>query len=170
MLDKLRQIGGIASGLVKERIFKKSVLNSDIKGVHLDSLSLAEITQDNTDMRVFVNFPFSPNFPVNCGLELEGGHQVIYFEIPAGASCGTHRDSPEEIIVCLEGNNIETWCGDTTGIIEAEEITIIPAREPHGFRNKGDVTARFLGFFADKTNASEWEIELQPVGASKLKA
>jgi hypothetical protein len=40
---------------------------------------------------------------------------------------------------------------------------------PHGFRNEGDETARFLGVFSDSTNVSEFEAPLQPFGERVVK-
>ena len=138
--------------------------------ISLDELDLVSVTQSETDMDVNVNFPFSTEFPATTGLELEGGHNVVYFEIEPGKELGTHKDSPEELIVCLAGNGIEAWAGDERGEIGAGDLAVIPPMAPHGFRNTGDETARFLGIFSDRTTVSEFEAELQPLGARFLKA
>lgn len=142
---------------------------SELKTVSLDELELVEMTQDDTEMEVDVNFPFSPEFPATTGNELEGGHNVVYFEIEPGKKLGTHTDSPEELIVCLQGENIEAWAGDATGEISAGDLAVIPPMAPHGFHNGGDERAKFLGFFSDSTNVSEFEEELQPMGETVVK-
>jgi len=95
---------------------------------------------------------------------------VVYFEIEPEKELGTHKDSPEELIICLEGDRIEDWAGDATGEIGAGDLAVIPPMAPHGFRNTGDVTARFLGIFSDSTTVSEFEEELQPLGERFVKA
>jgi quercetin dioxygenase-like cupin family protein len=143
---------------------------TELKTVSLDDLDLVEVSQTDTDMDVSVNFPLSPEFPATTGLELEGGHNVVYFEIEPGRELGTHKDSPEELVLCLEGDGIEVWAGDAEGEIGAGDLTVVPPMAPHGFRNTGDVTARFLGVFSDSTTVSEFEEELQPLGDRFVKA
>jgi quercetin dioxygenase-like cupin family protein len=142
----------------------------ELKTVTLADLELVEITQTDTEMAVDVNFPFSPAFPATTGLELEGGHNVVYFEIEPGAKLGTHSDSPEELVLCLEGSDVEAWAGDATGTVEAGDLAVIPPMAPHGFRNAGDETARFLGVFSDGTSVSEFEEPLEPLGERVVKA
>ncbi|MFB6149005.1 MAG: cupin domain-containing protein [Halobacteriales archaeon] len=143
---------------------------SELKAISLEELDLVELTQSDSAMEVNVNFPFSPDFPATTGLELEGGHNVVYFEIEPGKELATHKDSPEELIVCLDGSGIEAWAGDAEGEIEAGDLAVIPPMAPHGFRNTGDETARFLGIFSDSTNVSEFEQPLEPIGESVVKA
>lgn len=137
--------------------------------IRFDDLELVEMTQANTDMQVRANFPFSSLFPASTGQELKGGHAVVYFEIPPGKELGTHKDSPEELVICLEGDGIEAWVGDATGTLEAGEMAVIPTMEPHGFRNSGTKTARFVGFFSDSTAVHEFEEDLEPIGERILK-
>ncbi len=137
---------------------------AELKTLSLDELDLVEVTQSETDMEVNVNFPAAT------GMELESGHNVVYFEIAPGKELGTHKDSPEEIIICLEGEEIEAWAGDAEGTISAGDLAVIPPLAPHGFRNTGDVEARFLGIFSDRTNVGEFEEELEPLGGRIVKA
>ena len=51
---------------------------SELTAFSLDDLELFQLTQDDTEMEVDVNFPFSPEFPATTGNELEGGHNVVY--------------------------------------------------------------------------------------------
>jgi quercetin dioxygenase-like cupin family protein len=143
---------------------------SDLKTVTLGDLELVEMTQSDTEMEVNVNFPFSPEFPATTGLELDGGHSVVYFEIAPGKELATHKDSPEELIVCLAGEDIEAWAGDAEGEIAAGDLAVIPPMAPHGFRNTGDETARFLGLFSDSTSVSEFEKPLEPIGKKVVEA
>jgi hypothetical protein len=40
---------------------------------------------------------------------------------------------------------------------------------PHGFRNGGAETARFLGVFSDRTTVTEFEAPVEPFGAAVLR-
>jgi quercetin dioxygenase-like cupin family protein len=140
-----------------------------LQTVRLDDLELLEASQPDSGMDVRVNFPFSAAFPAATGLELEGGHNVVYFELDPGAELGTHTDSPEEIVVCLDGDDVAAWVDDATGRVEAGELVVIPPMAPHGFRNDGTATARFLGFFSDRTTVSEFEHEVEPLGTAVLR-
>lgn len=142
---------------------------SDLTAIRFDDLELVEMTQANTDMEVRANFPFSPAFPATTGLELDGGHTVVYFEVPPGKELGTHKDSPEELVICLDGDGIEARVGDATGDIAAGEMVVVPAMEPHGFRNTGTETARFVGLFSDSSAVHEFEEDLEPVGERILR-
>jgi quercetin dioxygenase-like cupin family protein len=137
--------------------------------VALDDLQLVEGRQPGTEMAVRVNFPFAPTFPASSGLELEGGHNVVYFELDPGAELSTHTDSPEEVVVCLAGEEIEAWVGDARGTLRTGELVVVPAMAPHGFRNAGSETARFLGFFSDSTTVSEFEAPVEPFGTAVLR-
>ncbi|WP_226038811.1 cupin domain-containing protein [Natrinema sp. DC36] len=143
---------------------------SELKTISLDELELVGVTQSESEMDVSVNFPFSPAFPATTGIELEGGHNVVYFEIEPGKELGTHTDSPEELIICLDGDEVEAWAGGTTGVISAGDLAVIPPMAPHGFRNTGSVTARFLGVFSDSTTVSEFEADLEPFEERTVKA
>jgi len=143
---------------------------SELNTVVLDELELVELTQADTDMAVDVNFPFSQSFPAATGMELDGGHNVVYFEIEPGKKLATHRDSPEELIVCLAGEQVEAWAGDAHGEIAAGDLAVIPPMAPHGFRNAGEETARFLGIFSDSTSVSEFEEPLEPIDETVVRA
>lgn len=143
---------------------------TELKTLSLEDLELVQVTQSDSDMDVRVNFPFSPAFPATTGMELDGGHNVVYFEIEPGKELATHEDSPEELIVCLAGDEIQAWAGDAEGVVSAGDLAVIPALAPHGFRNTGEETARFLGIFSDSTLVAEFESELEPFGERIVKA
>jgi len=140
-----------------------------LQTVRLDDLELVGATQVDSAMDTRVNFPFSPAFPATTGIELEGGHNAVYFELDPGTELGTHTDSPEEIIVCLAGSAVEAWVDEARGTIGAGELTVIPPMAPHGFRNDGPETARFLGFFSDRTTVTEFEAPVEPLGVAVLR-
>jgi quercetin dioxygenase-like cupin family protein len=139
--------------------------------IDFDELDMVAMSQEETDMDIDVCFPFAPDFPTSTDHRLEGGHNVVYFEIEPGDALGTHKDSPEELVLCLAGDNIEAWSGEKEGTLSAGQMVVIPPMDPHGFRNNGDETARFVGFFSDHTNVSEFvDGELQPMGTPLVKA
>lgn len=140
-----------------------------LKTVSLDDLELVRAARPDSAIDVRVNFPFSATFPGTTGLELEGGHNVVYFEIEPGRELGTHTDSPEELVVCLDGEDVEARAGDAEGTIGAGDLVVIPPMAPHGFRNAGAETARFLGFFSDRTTVSEFEGPVEPLGVAVLR-
>lgn len=140
-----------------------------LKTFSLDTLELVRATQARSEMDMRVNFPFSPSFPASTGIELDGGHNVVYFELDSGQKLGTHVDSPEEIIVCLSGSEIEVSVEETTGTIQASDVVVIPPMASHGFYNTGAETARFLGFYSDRTTVSEFEEPVDPLGVAVLR-
>jgi quercetin dioxygenase-like cupin family protein len=141
----------------------------DLKTVTLDDLELVRATQPRSEMDVRVSFPFSPAFPATTGLELDGGHTVVYFELEPGCELATHTDSPEEVVVCLAGESVDAWVGEARGTVRAGELAVIPPMAPHGFRNAGAETARFLGFFSDATTVTEFETPVEPLGEAVLR-
>ena len=142
---------------------------TELKPVSLDDLELVKATQSRSEMDVRVSFPFSPSFPATTGLELEGGHNLVYFELEPGKELATHTDSPEKIVVCLVGEGVEARVGDAKGTIETGDLAVIPPMAPHGFHNTGDKTARFPGFCSDRTTVSEFEALVEPLGVAVLK-
>jgi quercetin dioxygenase-like cupin family protein len=143
--------------------------DTPLETVSLDDLELVRATQPGSEMDARVNFPFSRAFPAASGVELEGGHNVVYFELEPGTELATHTDSPEEIIVCLSGSGIEAWVGEARGTVGAGELAVVPPMAPHGFRNTGTETARFLGFFSDRTTVSEFGAPVEPLGVAVLR-
>jgi quercetin dioxygenase-like cupin family protein len=143
---------------------------SAVQIVSLADLELVRATQSGTGMDVRVNFPFSASFPASTGQGLEGGHNVVYFELDPDQRLGTHTDSPEEIIVCLDGSDVDVWVEEDTGTIQAGQLAVIPAMAPHGFHNVGPETARFLGFFSDRTTVSTFEEPVEPLDVETLRS
>ena len=112
--------------------------------------------EDDPTMRVKVNFPFF----LGTGTK---NTAVVYFEIEPGHRLGTHTDSAEEILLVLDGT-AEVSLGDEQGQISAGEMAVVPAMVPHGLRNVGDETARFVGFFSSNVVVSTFAQPLMPFG------
>jgi len=147
----------------------ETTMQPTLETVALDDLDLVSASQPDSAMDARVNFPFSATFPAATDVDLEGGHNVVHFELDPGAALATHTDSPEEILVCLDGSDVEAWVGDATGTVGAGELVVVPPMTPHGFRNEGEETARFLGFFSDRTTVSRFEAPVEPLGVAVLR-
>ena len=123
----------------------------------IGELELMEVWyEDDPTMQVKVNFPFY----VGTGTK---NTAVVYFEIEPGHRLGTHTDSAEEILSVLDGT-AEVSLGDEQGQISAGEMAVIPAMVPHGLRNVGDETARFVGFFSSNVVVSTFDQPMMPFG------
>jgi quercetin dioxygenase-like cupin family protein len=123
----------------------------------IGELELMEVWyEDDPTMQVKVNFPFY----VGTGTK---NTAVVYFEIEPGHRLGTHTDSAEEILLVLDGT-AEVSLGDEQGQISAGEMAVIPAMVPHGVRNVGDETARFVGFFSSNVVVSTFDQPMMPFG------
>jgi len=123
----------------------------------IGELELMEVWyEDDPTMRVRVNFPFY----VGAGTK---NTAVVYFEIEPGHRLGTHTDSAEEILLVLNGT-AEASLGDEQGQISAGEMAVFPAMVPHGLRNVGDETARFVGFFSSNVVVSTFDQPMMPFG------
>jgi glyoxylate utilization-related uncharacterized protein len=81
---------------------------------------------------------------------------VVYFEIEPVHRLGTHTDSAEEILLVLDGT-AEVSLGDEQGQFTPGEMAVVPAMVPHGLRNVGDETARFVGFFSSNVVVSTFD-------------
>jgi quercetin dioxygenase-like cupin family protein len=89
---------------------------------------------------------------------------AVYVEVEPGCRLGSHTDSAEEILIFLQGT-AEVTVGDVRGHVSAGDMAVVPSMVPHGIRNTGDETLRFVGFFSSNTVMSTFEEPLVPVGA-----
>jgi quercetin dioxygenase-like cupin family protein len=122
----------------------------------IDQLELMEFWyEDDPTMRVKANFPFF----VGTGTK---NTAVVYFELEPGHRLGRHTDSAEEILLVLEGT-AEVSLGDEQGRLSSEEMAVVPAMVPHGLRNVGDKTARFVGFFSSNVVVSTFDQPMMPL-------
>jgi quercetin dioxygenase-like cupin family protein len=123
----------------------------------IGELELMEVWyEDDPTMRVKVNFPFF----LGTGTK---NTAVVYFEIEPGHRLGTHTDSAEEILLVLSGT-AEVSLGDEQGQVSVGEMAVVPAMVPHGLRNVGDETARFVGFFSSNVVVSTFDQPMMPFG------
>ncbi len=71
---------------------------------------------------------------------------TVYFELQPGDALGRHTDSEEELLLVLEGE-VEAEVGGEKAPLAQGEIALVPKMVPHNLVNKGNGTARVLGFF-----------------------
>ncbi len=88
---------------------------------------------------------------------------MVYVEVAPGCRLATHTDSAEEILIFLCGTG-EVSLGEQRGRVQAGDMALVPAMVPHGVRNVGDETLRFVGCFSSNTVMSTFEEPLLPVG------
>lgn len=92
---------------------------------------------------------------------------VLYVELEPGCGNGRHTDTPEEILLVLEGQ-VEVEVGGERTTLGPGGLALVPALVPHSFSNVGEGTARIVGFFSSSTVLAEFEEPVMPVGRRAL--
>jgi quercetin dioxygenase-like cupin family protein len=87
---------------------------------------------------------------------------VLYVELDPGCGNGRHTDTPEEILLVLEGK-VEVELGDDRTVVESGGLVLIPSMVPHRFHNVGTTTARIVGFFSANAVIAEFEEAVMPI-------
>lgn len=111
----------------------------------------------------FANDPataFRGGFPVSGG---DGAESLasVYFELDPGKSLGEHTDSPEELLIVLNGE-VELTVGNERARAGRGQIAIVPAMVPHNVRNIGADVAQVLGVFPSPTVEATFVQPVQP--------
>jgi quercetin dioxygenase-like cupin family protein len=109
---------------------------------------------------------FRANFALFGGNGAEGS-SLVYVELDPGMALGEHTDSPEEVLLVLEGE-VEITVGQERGRATAGSVAVVPSMVPHGFRNVGHGTARVAGFFPSRGVAATFTEPVQPMGERLL--
>lgn len=92
---------------------------------------------------------------------------AVYIELEPGAALGEHTDSPEEILIVMEGE-VEFLIGNERQRGVAGTVAVVPPMVPHNFRNVGNQTARVIGFFPSPTVVSTFVEPIQPLNIQIL--
>lgn len=92
---------------------------------------------------------------------------VLYAELDPGHGGPRHTDTPEELLLVLEGR-VEVELDGATTTLEQNQLVLIPALVPHSFRNVGETKARVVGFFSANTVVARFEEPVQPLGRRTL--
>lgn len=111
------------------------------------------------DTSEFELAPMAPGLRVSFPLHSATGTAstaTVLFELDPGAELGVHADSAEELLIILQGT-AEARVGDETGILETNQVGLVPPMAPHGLRNIGDDVLRVLGTFSASTVVSTFE-------------
>jgi quercetin dioxygenase-like cupin family protein len=106
------------------------------------------------------------------GFALHGGigarsSSVVVIDLDPGAVLGEHTDSPEEVLLVLQGD-VGITVGNVSTRAKHGQIVVVPPMTPHAIRNLGRVRARMLGFFPSATVVTEFAEPVQPLGHQVL--
>lgn len=129
---------------------------------NLEDVELHEGWWDSDPGRLRARF----SFPL-CWATGNASTTVLYVELEPGCGNGRHTDTPEELILVLEGE-VEVELGDEKGVLGPGEIALIPSMVPHRFENVGSTKARVVGFFSSNVVIAEFEEPVQPFGLTTV--
>jgi mannose-6-phosphate isomerase-like protein (cupin superfamily) len=99
--------------------------------------------------------------PGTFSLELEGkdhgrpGISLILVDAEPGAGPALHRHDYAEVMIVQSGT-VTFTDGNTTRDVTAGHVVIIPAGEPHAFRNTGDTRLRQIDIHVADAFATDW--------------
>ena len=87
----------------------------------------------------------------------EHGSNVTFLLVDAqpGQGPSLHRHTYEEIFIVQEGE-ATFFLGDESLIVKAGDVVVVPAGQPHGFKNTGDGPLRQIDIHASPRFATEW--------------
>jgi quercetin dioxygenase-like cupin family protein len=109
---------------------------------------------------------FRANFALHAGNGAKDS-AVVVIELEPGDALGQHTDSPEEILLVLEGA-VELEVGKERQVAGPGTLAVVPPLAPHNMRNVGDDTARVIGFFPSPTVVATFVEPIQPLGQQVL--
>jgi mannose-6-phosphate isomerase-like protein (cupin superfamily) len=105
--------------------------------------------------------PASELTPSNFSLELQGkdadnpGISLIIVDAEPGRGPSLHRHDYAEVMIVQEGSATFTD-GTTDREVIAGDIVIVPAGEPHGFKNTGNTRLKQIDIHVADAFATEW--------------
>jgi mannose-6-phosphate isomerase-like protein (cupin superfamily) len=89
------------------------------------------------------------------GSEYGVGVCLLFVEAPPGRGPSLHKHPYEEIFIVTEGEG--TFFGASgERVVRGGQIAIVPAEEPHGFTNTGEVPLKQLDIHVSPTFETEW--------------
>jgi mannose-6-phosphate isomerase-like protein (cupin superfamily) len=109
-------------------------------------------------MKVIRNdeLPTSGGSPEFVGEDNGGvGISVILVEADPGRGPSLHRHDYPEVFVVLEGQ-ASFRGGDEQVDVPAGHMVVVPAGEPHGFKNSGDGTLRQVAIHVSPRFVTDW--------------
>ena len=109
---------------------------------------------------------FRGSFALHKGNGTEDSAAVV-FELEPGKALGQHTDSPEEILLVMQGT-VELEVGDERQVAKPGTVAVVPAMVPHNMRNIGEGTARVIGYFPRPRVVSTFAEPIQPIDVQVL--
>jgi quercetin dioxygenase-like cupin family protein len=86
------------------------------------------------------------------------GISFLLVEAPPGRGPSLHTHPYEELMLVQEGEATAA-VGDEEWQLRAGDIVLIPANQPHGFRNSGDGVLRQIDIHVSPRFVTEWLTE-----------
>ncbi len=108
----------------------------------------------------------SVHFRANFALHRDNGaadSAAVVIELEPGWALGEHTDSPEEVLLVMEGT-VELIVAGQRQLAGPGTVAVVPAMAPHAIRNAGDILARVIGFFPEPTVTATFVEPIQPLG------
>ena len=112
----------------------------------------------------------SVHFRANFALHRDNGaadSSAVVIELEPGWALGEHTDSPEEVLLVMEGT-VELIVAGERQVAGPGTVAVVPAMAPHAIRNAGDSPARIIGFFPEPTVTATFVEPIQPLGQDIL--
>lgn len=112
----------------------------------------------------------SVHFRANFALHRDNGaadSAAVVIELEPGWALGEHTDSPEEVLLVMEGT-VELIVAGERQLAGPGTVAVVPAMAPHAIRNAGDTTARIIGFFPEPAVTATFVEPIQPLGQDTL--
>jgi quercetin dioxygenase-like cupin family protein len=129
-----------------------------ITAMNLNDLELHEGWWDSDPERLRTRFALPMSWATG-----NASTSVLYVELEPGCGPGRHTDTPEELLLVLEGE-VEVELGEEKAVLGPGGIALIPSMVPHRFENAGSTPARVVGFFSSNVVIAEFEEAVQPIG------
>lgn len=94
-----------------------------------------------------------------------GGLAISFLlvDAPPGRGPSLHRHPYDEIMIVQEGKATAV-VGDEEREVQAGDIVLIPANQPHGFQSSGDAPLRQIDIHASPRFITEWLTEQDGTG------
>ena len=87
----------------------------------------------------------------------EHGASVTFLlvDAPPGTGPSSHRHPYEEIFIVQEGE-ATFFLGEESRVVHAGEVVVVPAGQPHAFKNTGDGPLRQVDIHPSPRFSTEW--------------
>lgn len=112
-------------------------------------------------------FANDPTVRFRANFALFGGNgadrtSVVSIRLQPGEALGEHQDSPEEILLVIDGV-VEMTVGEERARAPRGTLAVVPPMAPHSFRNVGDEPAWVVGFFPSPGVVATFVEAIQPI-------